>query len=1245
MSLKTAIIRRSLAGLMCLGCPAVSYAAAINGDFEAKVVLQQDGSSAGLPLSITVMVLSPTSVSPKFSGKIVSGSLSQSIAGAFVADEESSQLTASITNLKGVPPFTLSYVPPMDSSPDSLTLNFGDTSIPARLAVTLNLDDDGKSWTLTDAFAGALKVDPDSLASLDERIDAIDGQIISIDESLVTAKKELVPLEATAKDAVAALSQANADAKTIKTKAASLVTAQNAVTTAELAVGKALEASGKAFTTLITSLKNPDVDAESAAVGGEGLSELVFSVLKMGVETEDPTVASQLAATIKSIASVTKLEDLWEKESELPVPPPDLSFLDTDAKQLAAAKAYWAGFGAQITALNKAASEYYNAEKKAASIEAALDSTLLDALNDVDAIIQAATDALAEANEAVANKKLDLSSLTSQKDALISSKAVLTAAKALGGFKGYGVLQGAVKSTSTPSKPTAIAATITGVSPDGQKFTSTSKLRSEGDDAAGVFYVNTLAGKNPLIVDVGYNINTLEKTASAAALEGSPAVWAGLEMLQDVGGALFPSKVLDVERLDKDRLINLFSGPIGEDGLVSASATATTPVVVSFGEAVESAPIDGFGALITNNNKTSKLLVAKKGSTFTVTPSATAAPTFAGVYPFGGSAAKAFNGVFIRVEGDSGPTTKGFGSLVVGPTSSVPVEVNPSTGGDEAPVPEPPSAPPQPLVVWTAFSTGSLSFKLNDMPDILNLTTVSLFKGSKLIATAEALENGTVSFPVKGLGLLAGSDYTLKVSREFVTGIQTSEPSDSFEISARALPAYTYQTLLGPGSSEDGGGTNARNGIPHQGRLTVTTTATGAWTGRLEWVSLTEATDPSGQPAQAGAGPAFIPALVSYTLKGQLAPSTDLETPSALVSSVVVPVKGSSGHQLDFSISDGLEGSLAEVFGVRPASMVALNLNASVIPDATFGEGSSVFSGTSIPASKGVAAAKGKYTTVSLREGSALNNHSHTIDYAGSSTATYTFATSATTKITGSSNIRLDGSIPFLAVGSMGKYSLSYLNSTTNKSATAAMAIVGVVATEPRLVGTVDENNSKITRFSVESEPFYVAGTELEVAAKSKGGHLFREDWASGIVSPKNGLLDGWSFSGQLELARTKRYVDFLSEEKLISGMPYTFEVHLKGSEPYTYTVTFDSKGVASFEEFADLSVPSRPISLSATYTTGVVKAGIKLKPNEEGFMEVSSATGNKAVTSTGFALPDDGSLSGWGGIEGGDVGWRLKRQ
>ena len=55
MSLKTAIIRRSLAGLMCLGCPAVSHAAAINGDFEAKVVLQQDGSSAGLPLSITVI--------------------------------------------------------------------------------------------------------------------------------------------------------------------------------------------------------------------------------------------------------------------------------------------------------------------------------------------------------------------------------------------------------------------------------------------------------------------------------------------------------------------------------------------------------------------------------------------------------------------------------------------------------------------------------------------------------------------------------------------------------------------------------------------------------------------------------------------------------------------------------------------------------------------------------------------------------------------------------------------------------------------------------------------------------------------------------------------------------------------------------------------------------------------------------------------------------------------------------------
>jgi hypothetical protein len=1262
MSHRTSIIKRCLAGLACLASSAASEAASVHGDFEAKVVLQQEGAPAGLPLSITVVVSSPTSASPKFSGKVVSGSLSQSIAGSFVADEESSQLTATVANLKGVPSFTLSYVQPFvdsesgESSPDSLTLSFGETSIPARPAVTLDLDDNGKSWTLTDAFAGALRVNPDSLASLGERIEAIDEQVRGLDQSLLAMKEEVAPLADSVEAASAAVLKANNDAKTVKSKAAQLVTARNALTAAETAIDSALSKSSSAFTTLVNNLKSPDLDPDSAAGIAEELATQVFFLLSDGFMNEDSTVASQLSAAIRNATSATTLELFWEKAAELPFElPVDLSFLDTDAKQLAAAKSFWTGVSAQVTALNATALNLDKAEKTVALVEDTLASTrldprdeespyILDALNNVDIIIQEAMEAEAQAKEALASKNLELASLTSQKDSLISSKAVLTAAKALGGFKGYGTLQGAVKATSSaPSKPTAILATIAGVSPDGQKFTSSSKLRSGADDAGGVFYINTVAGKNPLIVDVGYNINTSEKNASAATLEDGPAVWAGLDMIQNIGGALFPSKVLDLERADKNRLINLFSGPIGEDGLVSASATATTPVVVSFGEAEEAAPIDGFGALLTNANKTSKLLVAKKGSTFTVTPSATAAPTFAGAYPFGGSAAKTFTGVFIRVEGESGPTAKGFGSLVVGPTASVPVEVNPSTGGDEAPVPETPSAPPQPLVVWTAFSTGSVSFNLNDMPSILSLTTVSLFKGTKLIATAEALADGTVFFPSKGL--VAGSDYTLKVSREFVTGIQTSEPSEPFEISARALPVYTYQTLLGPGSSGDEGGTSARNGIPHQGRLTVTTTATGAWTGRLEWVSLTEATDPTGQPAQAGDGPAFIPAVVSYTLKGQLAPSTNPETPSALVSSLVVPVKGSSGHQLDFSISDGSEESLAEVFGAAPTSLAALSLQASLTPDSTFGEESSVFSGTALPASKGVAAAKGKYSTVSLQEGSALNNHSHTIDYAGSATATYTFATSSTTKITGSSNIRLDGSIPFLAVGSMGKYSQPYFNSTTNKKVSASMSIVAVVACQPRLVGAVDENNPKITRFSLEPAPFYAAGTELEVAAKSKGGHLFREDWASGEnVSPRNGL-GGWAFSGQMELARTKRYADFLAEEKLTSGIPYTFEVHLKGSEPSTYTVTFDSKGAATFDDFAGLSVASRPISLSATYTTGAVKAVIKVKPNQDGIMEISSATGNKAVTSTGFALPDNGSLSGWGGIEGGDVGWRLKRQ
>jgi hypothetical protein len=160
------------------------------------------------------------------------------------------------------------------------------------------------------------------------------------------------------------------------------------------------------------------------------------------------------------------------------------------------------------------------------------------------------------------------------------------------------------------------------------------------------------------------------------------------------------------------------------------------------------------------------------------------------------------------------------------------------------------------------------------MPEALNITTVILYKGTKEIGRAIASSDGVVRFPSKGL--VAGTDYTLVVSRELISGVYTSDPSGEFEVVTKTLPAYTYQTLL----SADGG-EPARNGIPHRGRLRITTMPTGGWTGTLEWVSLTEVRDVEGNLQGA-----YIPTLKSFPLKGQLVSGANIESPSDLSSSI-----------------------------------------------------------------------------------------------------------------------------------------------------------------------------------------------------------------------------------------------------------------------------------------------------------------------------------------------------------------------
>jgi hypothetical protein len=207
------------------------------------------------------------------------------------------------------------------------------------------------------------------------------------------------------------------------------------------------------------------------------------------------------------------------------------------------------------------------------------------------------------------------------------------------------------------------------------------------------------------------------------------------------------------------------------------------------------------------------------------------------------------------------------------------------------------------------------------------------------------------------------------------------------------------------------------------------------------------------------------------------------------------------------------------------------------------------------------------------------------------------------------------------------------------------MAMPSAVVTSVRLSSFVDDSGAKpVTRYTATTSDVEINGAELEVAAKSPGGHVYRYDWAD-ISAPRNGI-GGFGFAGQVSTIPTKRYVDFSLDEKFVVGNSYRLEI-LTGSgsdlvELWSGGLTLDAKGVATIEEFSSMSATARPVSFTVAPTTGVMTANVKVG-TVDGEV-VFNPTGGKAVKLTGFALPsNDASVLGWGGVEGGNLSWRLR--
>lgn len=1205
---------------LCAG--ASVFAGAILGDFEAKVALRNNDTLISLPVSVTVNVTRRTSDSPKFTGSVVVGGISggkQSLAGTFSAtvDEEGfpGPFEAVVKSVKGVnlPPFLLRYVPEgsdtgESSATDSLTLSFGEFGeFEARHAAQINDGQTGLPVVVDDAFAGAFKANV-NLEGLPERISAVSSARENLEAGLVDAKDRLSAAkevyDTSKKDLESLKDSFKRILKASKNLLAARAKRDAAVDSVDETLSDALESLTKKLLTLSEGLGLSEA-REQAETLYDGIIEQFLRPAAESGDLERIEALKDLPDLLGDVLDAD--EDKFESAlEELPFP---VAWPSDDVQQMRAVLVEVLRFAAD---LSKGAVAVGQAEITILDeqVKPGVDvQTLDDAENQIAAQEEVVRAALAEQTDAEVRIQGYLAAISSAKEL----EKTLAESSKLSGFTGYGTYQASVKSSvSTQSGP--VTAMFAGVAPDGQKFTYTSKMLASEADERGLFVVNTRAGSRPLFAEIQYEVDaSSEKVTGRPILSeevDQPTAWAGLEVTQVLGKALLPSTDEDGNQT------NLFGG------LTKSSA------VVAFGEPQENGAITGFGAEVSVDNKVGKLLLPRKGSVFKITPAMTGASTFQGNFPMRGSVASPFIGIFMQLdEGD----VRGFGSLVSSKTASVPVEVYVANGEDAGDPPVLPELPIEPLVVWSGLSSGTITFQLTDMPSQLNVTTVRLFRGSSQIpvATVEASADGRVVFPIKGL--VAAADYSVQVERQFISGEpQFSDSSGPFEISVRVLPAYTYQMLIGPGE-----GGRARNGMSHQGRLTVTTTSSGGVSGRLEWIRLTQVRDGSGQisdytySGEEGESAVYIPSLVNSPFKGQLTVATPGdegagEVPTGqneLTAVITVPsAKGQPGHQLRISISDApAEGGDRQWFtkdGASP-STVALWASAVLEMDPSFGEESLQY-GFGYAATSGVSGASGEYKTVSVEGEEAVNNHSHTIRYSGGPTALYTFQTGAkSAKLTSTANVSVTGDVPLLLCGAVAKYKMPYKNAG-GRTVTANMATLVAGTMLPTISLNGDDEKYWISEAQING-----AGCDLEVAAKMPGGYVLREEWAA--------LFEQVGFSAVFQTMSTKRFADFSPDQKIQAGESYTFELVLDNETVLSDTVTFSSSGKATFSD----SDYAKAITLSAK-AGGAFDVQVKLSDG------AVSATGTW-VKSSGFALPNN-PLFGWGGIEGGDVGWRLRQ-
>lgn len=1231
---KSSILAGSVACLFSVAAPAATdVLVAVPGDFEAKVsapVLASGDGSASVSVLVNRVDVKKA---PTFSGKITSGAASVPIAGSFVLDSEGAWV-AQVRGVKVLPDFDMFYTAKTVADAEKLVVRLVDSEeeVTAKPSVVLGKDVTARAWALKDTIAGAFRTSLETFEEISGLMESLTGSIAEADESIASLGTNRAELVADAATASADISNAQKKLAAAKLKAPAFFAAQANTEKLKSAYDAALSAGTAALNNALLNagavtkdeIVEEDTPGKIALIGVDDYVKAkmsdgdTFAVALKKVQTQLSTVVAAM--------SVTALDTALGKV-EFSFALPDLSQVGgTESVKLARIKSFFGVLSTQASALSTASNNYSVAEQVLADSYATLSPVILEEIEDANLTIEDAGQNLESANSSLTVVDEEIAAAKKARETLVLEKGAWAAKMSLSGYAGYGTYSGAVTgSTDVSGQPSIpVSVSVAGTSPNGQKFTYSTKLRSEtAGEGVGVFYVNTTAGPAKISLDIAYAVDSEKKTGGPASGQQEVVIWGGVNADHIAGSAVFPTKVTDQTRADKNRSMNIFGGPTDDDGLVRLGGTATQPVMVSFGETEESGFKNMFGLAVNNTNQVMKLRAAPSGSTFVLSLGDGIAPSFSGSYPNGQQAGTlaGFSGVFLKTQVDDKTVVRGFGAHQVSATSSQVVEVSPDVPEGTAPVT--PDAPAKSPIVWGTLANGVFSFKVADMPEFSNVTTLVLFKGGNEVARAVAARDGSASIPANLLS--KGDDYTVQVLRETVSGEDSSEVSGAFAIDVRALPAYTYQTLLS--SDED---------VPVRGRLTVSTLPSGAWTGRIEWVSLTPVPDEGGEFVPE----AVVPSVKTATIKGQLASSNE-EDLSELSGTTTVALESGPVHSLRLFVKDAEAPESS--FGASTDDLSAMGFRCSLRADvAEDTEGVATYSGNGFPAVKAVAAASGKYRTVSVSDGKILNNHSHSIDYSGNNVATYSFRNGDSGGLLSSSRVLLDGSIPVLTVGNVGRYARTYTNAA-NKRVVVPMANPMALATTAVLTGETESGETK-PRYTASISDLYASGAELEVAPKVAGGYVFRSDWSEEI--PKNGFGD-WFINSVVETLPAKRYVDFASGDRFAVETAYTLEL-VSGSGEQVETlwsgeVTFSARGVASVADFQNQPAAQRPVSLTVSTQNGTISASVKVG-TVDGAVAFNPLTGGRFVKLSGFALPtNDLSALGWCGVEGRNLSLRLK--